>query len=129
MVDDIKNKKYDIKEIPSFISPTINQYESIDGFVYQVRFKYISKYYLLTSLPIQFITNGDYVKVEADRGEDIGIVVGKSSIDSFKENRPIVGQFDIHHYREFKRIIEKATETEISLLKFKAVEEKHAVEV
>lgn len=128
MIDEINDENYNIQQYPMVMTPTMIQCESADGFVYQVRFKYANKYYLLASSPIQFITNGDYVKVEADRGEDIGIVIGKTPLDGFKESRLTVGRLGIHH-RDFKKVIGKATNTEISLLAIKLVEEKQAVEV
>ncbi len=34
---------------------------------------------------------GDFVKVDADRGEDLGIVCGKISCSDFKEEKPTAG--------------------------------------
>ena len=47
----------------------------IEGFIYQVHFKRSHKYYVLhPSVAHIKIQTGDYVKVEADRGEDLGVV-------------------------------------------------------
>jgi len=115
--------------------PLLPRCESADGFVYQVRFKYISKYFLLATFPLheidsqpQLIKNGDYVKVEADRGEDIGLVVGKTPLDGFKESRLAVGRFGLH-IGEYKRVLRAATEEEISLLSAKVEEEERAANI
>eukprot|EP00602_Paraphysomonas_sp_CaronLab_P011672 CAMPEP_0185038256 /NCGR_PEP_ID=MMETSP1103-20130426/33688_1 /TAXON_ID=36769 /ORGANISM="Paraphysomonas bandaiensis, Strain Caron Lab Isolate" /LENGTH=480 /DNA_ID=CAMNT_0027576607 /DNA_START=162 /DNA_END=1604 /DNA_ORIENTATION=- len=109
------------------------QRESADGFVYQVRFKHVSKYYLLassalTGSPPLRIENGSYVKVEADRGEDVGMVIGKLYLDGFKESKLTVGRFGASN-GEYKRVTRLATVEENNLLRVKATEEKKAVEI
>lgn len=34
---------------------------------------------------------GDFVKVEADRGEDLGVVCGKIACSDFREEKPTAG--------------------------------------
>jgi uncharacterized protein YajQ (UPF0234 family) len=40
---------------------------------------------------IKIKIKGDFVKVEADRGEDLGIVCGKIASSDFREERPTAG--------------------------------------
>jgi cell fate regulator YaaT (PSP1 superfamily) len=117
-------------QIP-FYSPR----ESVDGFVYQVQFKYASKYYLLAPSAIDagpwnhqslFIKNGDYVTVEADRGYDIGVVIAKSPLDGFKENRLAIGRSNSGDYKHVLRI---ATQEELRIFILKKIEEERAAEV
>lgn len=51
------------------------QQQNIVGLIYQVHFKRSSKYYMLHPAVAQLpVERGNYVKVEADRGEDLGVV-------------------------------------------------------
>lgn len=67
---------------------------SADGFIYQVHFKrahrnfFMSYNAMLSGPPIK---TGDFVKVEADRGEDMGVVVSKIASKNFSEFVPTAG--------------------------------------
>lgn len=120
-------------EVINFSQSNFIGRESIDGFVYQVKFKYSSKYYLLGSMiidedsefsPKRLIRNGDFVLVEADRGLDIGKVVAKAPMDGFKENRLSSGTIG-----DYKLILRVANDNEIYELSRKNAEEAQAVEV
>jgi hypothetical protein len=112
--------------------------ESVDGFLYQVRFKYVGKYYLLGSvamegnLPIDYslplIKNGDYVCVEADRGLDIGVVTTKVALDGFRDSRLTMGRSRVH-FGEYKHILRVATQNELQDYSKKLQDEANAVEV
>jgi hypothetical protein len=110
--------------------------ESADGFVYQVRFKYLSKYYLLgpgtmeEDLPSHslLIKNGDYVCVEADRGLDIGVVTAKTPLDGFKESRLTMGRSRIH-FGEYKHVLRRANQVELHAYSKKQQDEEKAAEV
>lgn len=101
--------------------------ESADGFVYQVRFKYVSKYFLLGSEPkkeyrqmnsLPLITNGNYVCVEADRGLDIGVVIAKAPLDRSRV-----------HFGEYKHILRVATQQELNAYSQKLQDEENATKV
>jgi hypothetical protein len=105
--------------------------ESADGFIYQVQFKRQYRWLLLGHCADQNIGPEDFVKVEADRGEDLGIVCNKVAAVNFHDERPTAG------YRgrggvgqaENKRILGKANSTELAQLAYKHVEEERAVMV
>jgi len=46
---------------------------------------------ILSCNNVRLSIQGDFVKVEADRGEDLGIVCGKISCADFKEEKPTAG--------------------------------------
>ena len=78
------------------------------------------------------IIPGDFVKVEADRGEDMGIVLSKSPANEFEEVIPTAG------YRgrgfssgqgERKFLFRLATADERAALTEKVVDEERALEV
>jgi cell fate regulator YaaT (PSP1 superfamily) len=134
------SERFTLDSNPQLIYPHITFYsprESADGFVYQVRFKYASKYYLLApsmtngslqKSQSQFIQNGDYVSVEADRGFDIGVVIAKTPLDGFKENRLTIGRSGVHT-GDYKHVLRIATEEELRIFFLKQAEEERAVEV
>ena len=57
----------------------------------QVQFKRAHKNFILAPSAPRNIIPGDFVKVEADRGEDMGIVLSKSSASEFEEVIPTAG--------------------------------------
>lgn len=87
----------------------------------------MSKFYLLAPTAIG-VNIGDYVKVEADRGEDIGLVISTAPLEGFKESRLTIGRHGLQH-GDFKRVIRAATEEEKYLLPLKLMEEEKALEV
>jgi hypothetical protein len=127
------NPEYPIDSYVGYPVPRIC--ESADGFVYQVRFKHSSRYYLLAppqesqfGTQLQSIKNGEYVKVEADRGEDIGFVVSKTPLIGFKVNKLTVGRYG-QQCGDYKCVLQRATIQEVSLLALKDLDERSAVNV
>lgn len=59
--------------------------------VQQVQFKRAHKNFILAPSAPRNIIPGDFVKVEADRGEDMGIVLSKSLASDFEEVIPTAG--------------------------------------
>lgn len=57
----------------------------------QVQFKRAHKNFILAPSAPRNIIPGDFVKVEADRGEDMGIVLSKSPASDFEEVMPTAG--------------------------------------
>jgi len=102
-----------------------------DGFLYQVQFKRgIRNFLLAPSIAhSRSIRIGDYVKVEADRGEDLGKVIscvpvsdtGKYATSPVQKGR--TGNF------EKERILRLATEAELHLVKIKSLDEQRVLEV
>lgn len=112
---------------------TATQQESADGNIYQVHFKRAHRNFLLShhcfSRPIR---PGDFVKVEADRGEDMGVVVSRVPASDFDEFVPTAG------YRgrgfssgqgEKKFLLRLATPEERNALIDKVRDEEKALEV
>jgi hypothetical protein len=61
------------------------QIDSVDGYVYHVHFKRAPKNFVLNpSHPVP-VSIGDVVRVEADRGEDVGTVMSRTLVSDFKE--------------------------------------------
>lgn len=107
--------------------------ESADGHIWQVHFKRAHRNFLLShSLSPRAVKPGDFVKVEADRGEDMGVVVSKVPGRDFNEFVPTAG------YRgrgfssgqgEKKFILRLATPEERAALIDKVRDEEKALEV
>ena len=104
----------------------------IDGYIYQVQFKRAHRNFVLAPSAPRDIIPGDFVKVEADRGEDMGIVLAKIPIESFEEVIPTAG------YRgrgfssgqgEKKYLYRIATPEERNALQIKVADEEKALEV
>lgn len=55
--------------------------------IYQVQFKCTIRYFTLASGAPETLGNGDFVVVEADRGEDVGIVTEVMTMKSFVDRR------------------------------------------
>jgi hypothetical protein len=64
---------------------------SADGFIYKVHFKRAPRNFVLALQAPRTLKVGDYVKVEADRGEDLGCIVAKIEVSEFKEFQPTAG--------------------------------------
>jgi PSP1 C-terminal conserved region len=106
--------------------------------VYVVKFKRSQRNFLLGPRISRDLKIGTYVKVEADRGEDLGIVVGKlppekfsgffSSRSSFTAGMggpPPIGSSLV----DLKRIMRLATRDEVSLLGLKREEEEELLKI
>jgi hypothetical protein len=59
--------------------------------ILQVQFKRAHKNFILAPSAPRNIIPGDFVKVEADRGEDMGIVLSKALAAEFEEVIPTAG--------------------------------------
>lgn len=102
-----------------------------DGFIYQVQFKRAHRNFILAPSAPRDLLPGDFVKVEADRGEDMGIVLAKCPAESFEEVIPTAG------YRgrgfssgqgERKYLFRRATPEERASLATKVADEEKALE-
>lgn len=105
---------------------------SLDGFIYHVRFKRAHRNFVLSPAAPRSICVGDFVKVEADRGEDLGVVMGKTPEDQFEEIIPTAG------YRgrgfssgpgERKMILRMASHEEQLMIGAKVMDEELALQV
>lgn len=108
------------------------QLESRDGWIYKIHFKRASRNFILgPRFPAHEVVEvGSFVKVEADRGEDLGICVEKCRVQDFVENVPTAG------YRgrgfsagpsERKYIARLATRHELHLMQEKVEDEHRAL--
>lgn len=97
-----------------------------------MQFKRAHRNFILAPSAPRDIIPGDFVKVEADRGEDMGIVLAKCPVDSFEEVIPTAG------YRgrgfssgqgERKYLYRLATAEERNSLTMKVADEEHTLEV
>eukprot|EP01041_Mallomonas_annulata_P002272 gene2272-4421_t len=108
------------------------QRESADGYIYQVHFKHAQRSYLLGPSAPRYIRIGDFVKVEADRGEDLGVVCDKIQAAEFREEKPTAGfrgRGIACDLADCKRITRLATDEERELLPGKAMEEMQVLQV
>ena len=128
----------DIFGVNNFRSPTKTSKEmkvepvSADGYIYKVHFKRASRNFVLHRFASMNIKPGDFVKVEADRGEDLGVVIEKVPSHEFKEFMPTAG------YRgrgfstgqtEKKTLLRLATLEECAQLAVKFDDEERALEI
>jgi len=97
--------------------------------VYTVKFKRSQKNFFLSDHLKGDIKIGSYVKVEADRGEDLGIVLSRIPIEKFNPgarlNAPNLGIPDL----QLKRINRLASDEEIALLSLKKEEEAELLKI
>lgn len=100
------------------------------SYIYQVHFKRASRYFIIAPGVKNSFKRGDYVKVEADRGEDMGIVINKIQSSSFKETSQTAGYrgrgFQTGN-NEKKFILRLASSHEISSLDKKVHDELEAL--
>eukprot|EP01034_Spumella_vulgaris_P023154 gene23154-29347_t len=75
----------------SSVGKPVRNMEPVDGYIYQVQFKRAHKNFILSPSAPRNIIPGDFVKVEADRGEDMGIVMSKQHVRDFQEVIPTAG--------------------------------------
>lgn len=61
--------------------------QSMNGTIYQIQFKCSVRYFTVGTQISASISCGDFVVVEADRGEDIGVVTEVLSMKAFVERR------------------------------------------
>lgn len=102
--------------------------------VYSVKFKRTQRSFVIGPRLNRDLKIGTYVKVEADRGEDLGIVVGKVSPEKRNYRG---GDMSIMppatgipgNNSDLKRIIRLATHDEVSLLSMKRDEEEELLNI
>lgn len=103
--------------------------------VYAVKFKRSQRNFVLGPRITRDLKIGTYVKVEADRGEDLGIVVGKPPIEKFNtfSGRASftagMGPPPAGSPADLKRIMRLATHDEVSLLGLKRDEEEELLKI
>lgn len=113
--------------------------------IYNVKFKRSQRNFILGPRITREVKIGCYVKVEADRGEDLGIVMGIVPVDKFvastKRNRSMTedstssgGELAAPPHTattvgDMKRIMRLATNDEISLLEVKREEEDELLKI
>lgn len=111
--------------------------------VYNVKFKRTQRYFVMGPRISRDLKVGTYVKVEADRGEDLGIVVGKAPSEKYnvpgRSNfRGGAGEIGIipppsgpgaAGAADLKRVIRLATHDEVTLLAIKREEEEELLNI
>lgn len=103
--------------------------------VYSVKFKRTQRSFAIGPRLNRDLKIGTYVKVEADRGEDLGIVVGKVAPEKRSSFRGEVGigpplnGIGGSGSSDFKRIVRLATHDEVSLLVVKREEEEALLKI
>lgn len=113
--------------------------------VYNVKFKRTQRNFVSGPRVDRDLEVGCYVKVEADRGEDLGIIIGKVSSDKFNgtsrssfrggsspDGGSLLGPtpgLGLSGLPDLKRIIRPATHDEVSLLSVKRQEEEELLNI
>ena len=105
--------------------------------VYAVKFKRSQRNFVLGPRINRDLKIGTYVKVEADRGEDLGIVVGKLPPEKFTNAFTSRSSFTAgmgtssvgSSPADLKRIMRLATHDEVSLLGLKREEEEELLQI
>jgi len=106
--------------------------------VYNVKFKRTQRAFALGPRLNRDLKVGTYVKVEADRGEDLGIMIGKvpggeklsgSGRSSFRGEMGMVSPQGSSGGNDLKRIIRLATHDEVALLQNKREEEEELLKI
>jgi PSP1 C-terminal conserved region len=107
--------------------------------VYAVKFKRSQRNFVLGPRISRDLKIGTYVKVEADRGEDLGIVVGKLPPEKFTVNHSFSSRSSFtagmgpppigSSLADLKRIMRLATHDEVSLLGLKREEEEELLKI
>jgi hypothetical protein len=99
---------------------------------YNVKFKRTQKVFEIGPRLNRDLKVGTYVKVEADRGEDLGIVVGKARNPTLRSSSFSGGMGELPATGpggDTKKIIRLATHDEVSLLQMKREEEEELLKV
>lgn len=97
-----------------------------------MQFKRAHRNFILAPSAPRNILPGDFVKVEADRGEDMGIVLSKTPVEFFEEAAPTAGYRGrgfSSGQREIKFLYRLATPEERAALSRKVNDEERALEV
>lgn len=97
--------------------------------VYSVKFKRTQRSFVIGPRLNRDLKIGTYVKVEADRGEDLGIVVGKVAPEKQGRSDFRGAMSAPGGTADLKRIIRLATHDEVSLLSMKRDEEEELLKI
>lgn len=107
--------------------------DPVDGFVYTVQFKRAYRNFQISPYAPRGLDVGDFVMVEADRGEDLGIIRDKTHITQYEEEKHTAGHrgrgFAAGNNGEVKHILRVATTEERALLVDKMMEEELTLQV
>lgn len=102
--------------------------------IYTVKFKRSQRAFKLGERVTREVKVGCYVKVEADRGEDLGIVISIVPVEKYlaksasdDEEQPVSSQ--VVSIGDMKRIMRAATNDEITLLEVKKEEEEELLKI
>lgn len=115
------------------LPPHGHHYESRDGMLYHVQFKRSHRYYgLHFGAPLNLV-QGEMVIVEADRGEDIGVVRGAIPASEYREDRHTAGHrgrgFAVGEPKDNKKLLRRASPQEVAEIKSKVIEEELTLQV
>mmetsp|Transcript_10124 Transcript_10124/g.20336 ORF Transcript_10124/g.20336 Transcript_10124/m.20336 type:complete len:950 (-) Transcript_10124:152-3001(-) len=100
--------------------------------VYSVKFKMSERNFILGPRASREVKIGSYVKVEADRGEDLGIIVAKIPTEKYNPNCRSSFRLngnDNSVASDLKKITRLATNNEITLLSEKQEEEDNLLKI
>jgi cell fate regulator YaaT (PSP1 superfamily) len=107
--------------------------QSADGNVYLVHFKHSHRNFILASSAPKDIQLGEFVIVDADRGEDIGVIVEIVPAYTFVDDKHTAGHrgkgFATDQSGEIRKVLRIASPDEVALLPMKAEEERAIAEV
>ena len=131
----LRQKLSDVRLGPTH-SPCLTNIESFvgkDDYIYYVRFKRTTRMHVLhPSAPLN-IGVGDFVRVEADRGEDLGVVQTKVHVSEYRPEDPRTagyrGRGFCSSHNEIKWLYRLATTTERLQIRDKVIEEQEALHV
>ncbi len=102
-------------------------FTDVNGSVYVVQFKNAYRYYMLDSLAPQHVSLGDFVVVDGDRGEDMGVVTDILSMMAFIEMKYMSNSSLDEEENTVGRILRIATVYERQQLPAKFHDEKNVV--
>ncbi len=111
--------------MPVYSPATNNRVDYWDNFVYTVQFKRSHRYYLLPKAIPGVFSIGTFVKVEADRGEDLGVIIEKIEFEKLRTGNVRTRLQN----GELKSILYPATVAELAQLKCKSEEERAIVHI
>jgi hypothetical protein len=134
--------------VEGIVHPTLGHtIQSAPRLVYAIKFKRTQRNFIPGPRIIGELKIGCYVKVEADRGEDLGIVMNKMTMDKFCSlggrtgfrvaGSPAMGN-DVGmlpasttttNLTDLKRVVRLATQDEVSLLSAKREEEEELLRI
>jgi PSP1 C-terminal conserved region len=132
--------------VETFVNSTHHSIQSSPRLVYAIKFKRTQRSFIPGPRVVGDLKIGCYVKVEADRGEDLGIVMNKMTMDKFcsvggRTGFRVTGSAAIGNdmgmlpasnpinLADLKHVIRLATQDEVSLLSAKRGEEEELLRI